>query len=226
MALNYLKFRHPFTCMVSGPTSSGKTILIRRILRSFKLLIEFKEDVKTLKVLWTYGQWQPLYEKPIGKHVKVKYVYGFPSEEEILEDKPHIIIIDDLMTEIGGNVNFANLITRGSHHMNISVIFVTQNLYHKGPHMRTVSLNCHYYILMGSLRSKGQLRHLASETFPGQLKYVMEAFEDATKEKPYSYIRLDMTQKTPDKYRISSRITPEEAYDTRLDIAPVFYIPR
>ena len=44
--------------------------------------------------------------------------------------------------------------------------------------------------------------------------------------RPYSYIRLDMTQETPDKYRISSRITPEEAYDTRLDFAPVFYIPR
>ena len=46
MALNHLKFRHPFTCMLSGPTSSGKTILIRSILRAFKLLIEFKEDVK------------------------------------------------------------------------------------------------------------------------------------------------------------------------------------
>ena len=226
MESNYYKFRHPFTCMVSGPTSSGKTILVRRLLKSFDLLFNFNEKVKKLKVLWAYGQWQSLYEKTISKYVVVKYVYGLPSEEEILEDKPHIIIIDDLMSELGGNVNFANLFTRGSHHMNISVIFISQNLYHKGPQMRTVSLNCHYYIIMGSLRSKGQLRHLASEIFPGKLKYIMEAFEDATNEKPYSYIRLDMTQETPDKYRVISRITPEEVTDSKLYFSPIVYIPR
>ena len=31
-----LKFKHPFTCIVSGMTSSGKTLLVRNILKNWK----------------------------------------------------------------------------------------------------------------------------------------------------------------------------------------------
>lgn len=96
----HLTFKHPFTCMIAGPTSSGKTVLIRRILRHNKALIYFKDNkIQTLKILWAYGQWQKLYEEKIPD-VEVRYVDGLPSEEEILTDKPHLVIIDDLISEL------------------------------------------------------------------------------------------------------------------------------
>ena len=98
--MNIIQFRHPFTCMVSGPTGSGKTLLVRRILKSYKLLINIKTN--TLRVLWAYGQWQPLYNQTISG-VIVRYVSGIPSIKEIREFKPHVLIIDDLMKEVGND---------------------------------------------------------------------------------------------------------------------------
>ena len=224
MDLNYFTFRHPFTCMVSGPTSSGKTVLVRRILNSFKILINFCEKTGKLKILWAYGQWQPLYEQQISSDIEIRYIFGLPSEEEILEDKPHVIIIDDLMSEVGNNVNFTNLITKGSHHLNISVIFITQNLFHKGTQMRTVALNCNYYLIMKSIRGKSQLRHLARDSFPEKTAYLLEAYDDATADNPFTYLKIDMTQQTPEKYRVTTRITPEETPTNQY--MPIVYIPR
>ena len=71
----HLCFKHPFTCMLAGPTSSGKTVLIRKILENYEKTIHFEEKPEILKVLWAYGQWQSLYEKKMSK-IDAKYVDG------------------------------------------------------------------------------------------------------------------------------------------------------
>ena len=65
--LNYLKLRHPFTCICSGPTGSGKTILIRRILNNWKnsISIPNKTNDDKLNVYWVYGQFQELYNSKL-----------------------------------------------------------------------------------------------------------------------------------------------------------------
>ena len=178
MDLTYFKFRHPFTCMIAGPTSSGKTVLVRRILKSYQLLTTI--ETQSLNVLWAYGVWQDLYTKPIADNVNVEYISGLPSKEEIMEYNPQILIIDDLMNELGNDKKFADLFTKFSHHRDISVIFVSQNLFHQGSQMRTIGLNCHYVIIMKSARGKAQLRHLAGDIFPGKTKFLIEAHDDAT----------------------------------------------
>jgi len=50
----HFQFKHPFTCVVSGPTSTGKTVLVRKILENWKSLIHINSNV--LNVLWYYGQ--------------------------------------------------------------------------------------------------------------------------------------------------------------------------
>jgi Ni2+-binding GTPase involved in maturation of urease and hydrogenase len=48
----HLSFKHPFTCITAGPTSSGKTVLIRGILKHHKSLIFFKKgSIDILKVI-------------------------------------------------------------------------------------------------------------------------------------------------------------------------------
>ena len=41
----------------------------------------------------------------------------------------------------------ANLFTKGSHHRNVSVVFLAQNLLPKNKCARTMSLNAHYIVL-------------------------------------------------------------------------------
>src|SRR5258708_30363383 len=99
----HLCFKHPFTCMTAGPTSSGKTVLIRQILGNYENCIYFKNEMPNqLKVIWAYGQWQELYNEKIDKN-DITYIEGMPSEDDVKEISPHLIIIDDLMTELGND---------------------------------------------------------------------------------------------------------------------------
>ena len=41
----------------------------------------------------------------------------------------------------------ANLFTKGSHHRNVSVVFLAQNLFPKNKFARTMRLNAHYIVL-------------------------------------------------------------------------------
>lgn len=203
------QFKHPFTCMVAGPTSSGKTVFVTNILRHHSTLISNLSEKP--RILWCYGQWQASYEK---KHagVNINFFDGLPSEETLKNDLPDILVIDDLMTELGDNKKLADLFTKGSHHLNISIIFIVQNIFHQAKQMRTVSLNSHYLILMKNPRDKSQIYSLARQLYPTKMKFFLEAFEDATKD-PYSYIKVDLHPSTSELYRLQTNIFPNESGD-------------
>jgi hypothetical protein len=211
-----LQFKCPFTCTVSGPTSSGKTVVTRRILKNFKLL--FNQPIDTLKVVWCYGVVQQF--DPI-ENVECTYIEGLISEDSLLQLKPHVLIIDDLMNQLAGDKRLTDIFTRGSHHFNISVIFISQNLFPKGPEMRNVSLNSQYYIIMKNPRDRTQIYYFARQVFHFKYKRMIEAYEDATRE-PHGYLKVDLTQTTPDEYRLQTRINPEENSKV---FAPIIYLP-
>jgi hypothetical protein len=59
--------------------------------------------------------------------------------------------LDDLMDETDQRV--ASLFTKKSHHRNISVMYIVQNLFHH----RTISRNAHYMVLFQNLRDASQI---------------------------------------------------------------------
>lgn len=213
--LRNMQFVSPFTLLVSGPTSSGKTQLVRRILQNHYLLINSKETTNLLKVCWIYGQWQNIFEKPIP-NCKVIYYSNFEDAEN--DHDAQIVILDDLMNEMSDDKRLGNLFTKGSHHKGVNVIFITQNLYHQGKQMRNVHLNCHYLILMKNPRDVSQLDVLGRQlNLRNALK---EAYHDATKS-PYGYLLIDFKQETPRKYMLRTRITPEESIKGHF--SPIIY---
>ena len=102
-----------------------------------------------------------------------------------------------------------DIFTRGSHHKNISIIFITQNLFHKGNGQRDISLNANYIVLFKNPRDRAQIGHLARQVFPEDSKFLIEAYHDATV-KPHSYMLLDLMQSTPDEYRFRTCIFPDD----------------
>jgi hypothetical protein len=218
-----VQFKHPFTAIIAGPSGSGKTIFIRRVLKHSRLLIN---NLKfPLKVLWCYGQMQGLYSVPISPDVNVTYAEGMPDYDYISKHDHQIIILDDLMNEMDENKDLANLFTKGSHHLNKSIILCIQNLFHKNKIMRTISLNAHNIILMKNPRDKSQIMHLARQIYPKNPRILIEAYEEATSH-PYSYIVIDLKMTTPDNLRIRSRITPEEVVHLNKTFSPIVYIPK
>ena len=63
----------------------------------------------------------------------------------------NLVILDDLMSSVGQSVT--DLLTQGSRHrnINISVIHIVQNWFHRGKGHRTQSLNSHYLVMFKNL---------------------------------------------------------------------------
>jgi hypothetical protein len=213
----HMKFKHPFTALVAGPTGSGKTVLVRRFLKNHSTLFH---NIQNVKVLWCYGIWQKLYEEKI-KGVYITYIAGLPSEADIMNGKPNVLVIDDLMADIGNDTKVLNLFTKGSHHYGISVFFLVQNVFHQARHMRDISLNSSYLILLKNPRDQQQIRTLALQLYPKDYRYFLEAYDDATKHE-YGYLVVDLKPDTPDQYRLRSRLTHEE----RFPLSPVVYVKK
>ena len=97
----------------------------------------------------------------------IKFVKGIP---EYLENDSYLdvnicnlIVIDDQMIEAGKDNRIVNLFTKGSHHRNLSVIYIVQHLFHQGKGNRSISLNSHYLVLFKNPRDKLQILTLAEQ---------------------------------------------------------------
>ncbi len=81
-----------------------------------------------------------------------------------------VIVIDDFMSEAAQNDQVQALFTRGRH-LNLSVIYLAQNLFHKGKHSRDMSLNTDYMILFKNTRDASQIMHLSRQIYPHDTKF-------------------------------------------------------
>lgn len=201
ITMESLRLRAPFTCLICGGTSSGKSWFLKDFLKFHSELIYPKID----KIVWFYGIYQDLY----NEIPNVTFVEGIPENFNSYRGRNTLFILDDLMTECGNNKQITNLYTRGSHHLNISVITVSQNIFHKGKEFREISLNSHYLFLFKSRRDVSQISHLGRQLYPRNLKFFLEVFEDATK-MPYTYLMIDLRAETDENLRLRTKILPGE----------------
>ena len=108
------RWKHPFTCIVAGPTGCGKSTFVTRMLRHAAAMI----DPPPERITWCYGEWQEAYATM--DLVDVRFEEGLPSASMFDSSTRNLIVIDDLMAE-----------TDKSHHRNTSVLYLVQNLFPK-----------------------------------------------------------------------------------------------
>ena len=169
-----LRFQSPFGMYVSGPTTSGKSSFVFELLKNYRKVFN---PVPT-RVVYAYAVWQDSFN--VFKNVE--FVCGSSSvlENGFFNPKiDNLLIVDDLMEEISNNKAAAALFTRGIHHQNISVIFISQNMFKQGKSMRDIVLNCQYFVLMNSPRDVQQIQYLARQT---GLKHLGLTYPDVIKE--------------------------------------------
>ena len=194
------RWKHPFTCIVAGPTGCGKTTFVTRLLRNSSTMI----DPSPERVTWYYGEWQSADENLDIPNMRLEE--GLPTSFDA--SKRNIVVLDDLMAETDERVT--NLFTKKSHHCNTSVIYLVQNLFPKNKESRTISLNSQYIVVFKNPRDVSQMTTLAKQMYPGRVKFVQEAFADATST-PYGYILVDLKQDTPEDLRLRTSILPDDA---------------
>ena len=163
------RWKHPFTCIVAGPTGCGKTTFVARLLRNASSMINPTPE----HVTWYYGEWQSAYENLDIPNVRLEQ--GLPTVFDT--GKRNVVVLYDLMVETDGRVT--DLFSKKSHHSNTSVIYLVQNLFPKHKESRTISLNAQYIVVFKNPRDASQVTHLAKQMNPGRVKFVQEAFKDA-----------------------------------------------
>ena len=70
-----------------------------------------------------------------------------------------IIVLDDLM-DSAYYTKVSELFTKWSYHRNISLVLITQNLFHQVPSARDISLKNKYTVVFKILKDKTQIVHL------------------------------------------------------------------
>lgn len=169
-------------------------------------------DVVFDRILFYYGEWQDGYVNYLDDGMKVEFREGLPKSEDFSND-PHLkklVVIDDLMRESSNHV-VVDLFTKGSHHRNASVIYITQNIFHKSTHSRDISLNASYIVLFKNPRDRAQIQHLARQVYPEDSKFLQDAFQDATS-MGHGYLMIDCKQNTLDEFRFRTCIFPDDEY--------------
>lgn len=201
--------KHPSTIIISGPTQCGKSTFAVNLINHCNEIFNH-EFVEIIYCLPTAQNFSYNFEK------RVKIYEGVPDLDHFADNKSRILILDDLMTY--QDQTFIELFTRISHHNNVTVIYLTQNLFNSKKGSRDITLNAHYIVFFKNPRDKNQISYLARQVFPENQKYIQEAFQDATS-KPHGYLMMDLTQETCDDHRIRTNILPSENPQN------IFYIP-
>ena len=190
----------PFSMSIFASCQSGKTVFTKNLLLNQNRLITppFK------KVIWVYKTWQDEVFAELQNQSLFEIEFATDLPDVTTKQENTVIIIDDLMAEAAQNDQVQALFTRGRH-LNLSVIYLAQNLFHKGKHSRDMSLNTDYMVLFKNTRDASQIMHLSRQMYPHKPKFLTWAFHDATKE-PYSYLFLDLKPYTDESLRVRSNI--------------------
>ena len=143
------RFQHPFTCVISSPSRSGKSTFMRNLLLHQEDLIDVKFDyiciflgtsVSENRTLGSLGA--ILTQRVNVLDIKDRYpskedlAIKFPSDLNSMlrkQSDQHLkgcLIFDDLMDELSQCGVLTKLFTKYSSHYDVSIINITQNLFH------------------------------------------------------------------------------------------------
>ena len=190
------QLKHEFTMVVAGPSKSGKTEFVKKLVKNTHWISPPPE-----KNVWCCREWQPAYE---SLQDSVTFIRNIPSDDEKLVadlSTRHLLIFDDMM---GGKAieSIVDWFTRKAHHRNTSVIYITQNLFDRAAQHRTISLNAHYLVLFKNPRDKSQISVLSRQL---QMPHLLPAYEEATGI-PHGYLLVDLSPQTPEELRLRSQL--------------------
>lgn len=185
---------------MAAPSSAGKTTFICKFLKELEYLV----DRKIVEILYFIPPGRRT--KPIDVNASTIVHEGLPEIEffDSLDcNTNRLLVIDDFAYEKKEIEKITTIFTRISHHCNMSVFFVTQNLFEKN--LRTISLNAHYLVLFRNMRDANQIKILGKQIFPDDSGFLVDAYGDATSE-PYGYLVIDLSQNCDNLLRLRTNI--------------------
>ena len=197
-----VKFHLPFSLIISGASTSGKTSLLLKILENNRQLI----TPEPAEIVYCYTEYQD--------HVPRLELMGVKCHPNAPDDalidglkKPALLVMDDCMNVVSERF-LTDLLTRKVHHRQLGAIFVTQSLFEKN--LRVARSNAHYIILTRAPSAQLSIRSLGYQLFPNQLPYFLDAYKLAAEGVPYGYLLITLHPAIDSRLRLRTNIMPGE----------------
>ena len=201
------RFHSPSSILVVGPSGSGKTFFTEKLILNNSELFE----IPPKSIHYCYGAWQDGF-KTMEKN-GIKFHEGIPDTEDLSEWFPEggLLIMDDLMDEGSGDKRVLDLFTKHSHHQNITVIYLCQDMFPTGKFSKSISRNAHYIIAFKNPRDQLGVRNLFLQAFPNTWKTCLQEFQNVT-ERPFGYLLIDLHPGSSDDVRLLSHVLKDEGH--------------
>jgi len=195
----------PSSILVVGPSGCGKTVFTKKLLEDNLDLFETPPK----SIHYCYGAWQPKFaDMPFQFHE------GIPELEELDAWFPKgqgILVLDDLMDEGSHDKRVLDLFTKLSHHRDITVLYLCQDMFPAGKYAKSISRNAHHVIAFKNPRDQLGVRNLLLQSFPTCWKECLETYQGCTQE-PFGYMWLDLHPASGDEERVLSHVLKDQGW--------------
>lgn len=177
--MDRLRFQVPGNMCCYGPTCSGKTTWLCKLLSNLDEHFETKNGKKIKRIIYCYNSnFQPCFKALQKKGVE--FMEGMPGDVESLfpeKMQPGILLLDDLMSAMNKDENALHTVTVTSHHSNIFLILTQQCLHPRGRNAVQLRQNFHYKVLFPYPADKQTVKRFLNNNETGeQLKCLYDYY--------------------------------------------------
>ena len=184
---------HPFSAIIAGPSGAGKSSLVFKIIQEREHWI--KSGIK--KVLYIYLHYEPEFFKIQQADPDITFSNDI-ADIDNWTTPDSLIVIDDCINYLLVEKHrqaIEQFFIRKSHHLNISIICILQNIFPKN--LRLVSINAQYFILFNFPRDKSSVMRMAAQCNPGNSRFITDAYIKACSKQKHGHLVLDFHPKSP-----------------------------
>ena len=178
-----LRLQKPFRLIVAGASGCGKTEFVKKLVN--KNFFETKFN----KIVYIYPDY--LNDIPAEFKRNVDYISGLPKQHYFASLPANtLVVIDDMMIESSKSEEMVKLFSVTARKRNISLILMTQNLYHPGKHFRNIRLNASGVVLFKFFAGVDVNHRFLRDV--GLAKTVSPLMLEKIYSKQYAYIFVDL----------------------------------
>lgn len=196
------KFDFPCNTVIYGPSNSGKSTFVQKVLETPGL---WEEPIQ--KIHYFYGIESEALNQMKKRFPDAIFIKGLPEDLESLFDPKinEVAIFDDLGAEIEQSKEFNLFLSRITHHKRVHAFVLCQFIFGPGKYRREQASNYAVIILFPCKRSIHQIQTLGRQLGIGDNKFLTQAYLDATKH-PHSFLIADLRQSVPIEQRLLTNI--------------------
>ena len=158
-------------------------------------------------IIYVYTDHQNVFYELQEQVPDIKFTTDVLDVESLINDAT-LIIVDDKMDSISKGKDkdlMINFFIKGCHHRNCSIVLLIQNNFEPG--LRTISINSLYRVFFDQPADISSIINIAKQMFPGQSKYLLNAYEKATSRR-FGYLFFALHPASNKLFKVRSSLYP------------------